>query len=141
MPPKVTHINMFLQEKFEFQRIARYIPQLINKSGFISNDIQLRNTCLIRSGVSVNKTGWISIAKQLALYEDNQWIYYDSVGTKYYVFKIVDEDFLAINVKGRVIKRSGGRRYLYQYHKHPLNIPCNGKMASISRLIKHTYEI
>lgn len=138
MKPKLVHIDMFLQEKFLFQRIARHIPQLINKSGFIANDLQLKNSCLIRSGVSTHKTGWISIAKQLALYENNLWIYYDEVGIKYYVFKIIDDDFLAINEKGKVIKRSGGRRYLYQYHKHPLHIACNGQLASISQLIKHT---
>jgi len=135
MPPKIVHINMFLQEKFEFQRIARFISRFIDKRGLISIDGHLRDTCFMRCGVSEHKSGWISLSTQLALYDSNKWVYFDSVGTKYWVIKIVGEDFLALNEKGRIIKQPGGRRFLYQYLKFAQGRPCNGKLTDISRLI------
>jgi len=135
MPQKVTHISLFFYEKFEFKHLASFFNRFIEKRGLISNNKILRDSCLLRCGVSDNKTGWISLTTQLALYDANQWIYFDSVGTKYWVIKVVGEDFLALNEKGRIIKQAGGRRFLYQYQKFAKGRPCNGKLTDITRLI------
>ena len=127
---------MTLQEKRILKSICSMMLWMIEYRALISNNGVFTHKNLLRSGISHDSFGWISINSQLSLYDNGMWTEILD-NEKLWVHKVIGDKCIFFNSTGDIIQKpSGGRKFLIQFAKHVPIIPCDGKQINVNELLK-----